>query len=87
MVDYFQLPKRVAEGRRQVLVTSSYLEEENPFRYSTLAAFSFLPLVLLAVLKRRSGRMLCATSPGECVGSPELKLGVCLVRMSICLDF
>lgn len=59
MVDYFQLPKRVAEGRRQVLVTRSYLEEENPFRPSTSAAFSFLLLELFAILTRRGVEECC----------------------------
>jgi len=30
MVDYFELPERVAEGGRQVLVTRLYSEQENP---------------------------------------------------------
>lgn len=69
MVDYFELPKRVAEGRRQVLVTCSYLEQENPSRLSTSAAFSFFTAQALCDQER--GRMLCATSPGECVGTPR----------------
>lgn len=73
MVDYFELPKRVAEGRRQVLVTRSYLEQENPSGLSTSAAYSFFTAQALCDLnEERSGRMLCATSPGECVGTPRL---------------
>lgn len=41
MVDYFELPQRVAEGWRQVLVTRLYLVQENPSRPSTSAAFIF----------------------------------------------
>ncbi|XP_034437338.1 nuclear factor of activated T-cells, cytoplasmic 3 isoform X4 [Hippoglossus hippoglossus] len=74
MLDYFELPKRVAEGRRQVLVTRRYLGQENPSSPSTSAASDF---VLLKHFhdhnEERSGRMLCATSPGECVGTPRLK--------------
>ncbi|XP_035483353.1 nuclear factor of activated T-cells, cytoplasmic 3 isoform X3 [Scophthalmus maximus] len=74
MVDYFELPKRVAEGRRQVLVTSSYLEQENPSRPRTSPAIDFLLLKQICDRNaERSGRMLCATSPGECVGTPRLQ--------------
>lgn len=74
MVDYFELPKRVAEGRRQVLVTRSYSEQEKPLSPRHVCS---LRLFFTAEARRdrneeRSGRMLCATSPGECVGTPTL---------------
>lgn len=79
MVDYFELPERVAEGRRQVLVTRSYSVQENPSRPSTSAAFNFFTARALCDLNgERSGRMLCTTSPGECVGTPNSSQ-VCLV--------
>ncbi|KAK5935043.1 hypothetical protein CgunFtcFv8_020441 [Champsocephalus gunnari] len=73
MVDYFELPERVAAGRRQVLVTRLYLVPENPSSPSTSAAFNFFTAQALCDLnEERSGRMLCAPSPGECAGTPTL---------------
>lgn len=59
MVDYFELPKRVAEGRRQVLVTRLYLVQENPSRPSTSAAFNFLLLKRFAILTGRGVEECC----------------------------
>lgn len=59
MVDYFELPKRVAEGRRQVLVTCSYLEQENPSRPGTSAAFYFLLLKRFVIVTRRGVEECC----------------------------
>lgn len=36
--------------------------------------------------EERSGRMLCANSPGECVGTPRLQPGVFRVYMCLCLS-
>lgn len=61
MVDYFELPKRVAEGsRRQVLVTRLYLVQENPSRPSTSGAFNFLQLKRFAILTGRGVEECCA---------------------------
>lgn len=75
MVDYFELPKRVAEGRRQVLVTRPYLEQENPSCPSSLQLFTAQTLCDLK--EERSGRMLCATMSGECVPALPDSAQVC----------
>lgn len=59
MVDYFELPKRVAEGRRQVLVTRLYLVQENPSRPSTSTAFNFVLLKHFVILTRRGVEECC----------------------------
>lgn len=60
MVDYFELPKRVAEGRRQVLVTRLYLVQENPSRPSSSPAFNFLLLKRFAIFTGRGVEECCA---------------------------
>lgn len=86
MVDYFELPKRVAEGRRQVLVTTSYLDQENPCMSQHVCSLQlFTAQALCDHNEERSGRMLCTTSPGECCSTPTLKPGVGVVPAWVCL--
>lgn len=87
MVDYFELPKRVAEGRRQVLVTCSYLEQENPFRPSTSAAFNFLLLEHFAILTRRGVEECCVPHRQVSVSALPDSSQVCLVCICVSLGF
>lgn len=87
MVDYFELPKRVAEGRRQVLVTRSYLEQENPSRPSTSGAFNFLQLKHFVILTRRGVEECCVPHRQVSVSALPDSSQVCFVRVCVRLDF
>ena len=90
MVDYFELPERVAEGRRQVLVTCLYLVPENPSSPSTSAAFNFLLLKHFAILTRRGVEECCVLHRQVSVPALPLSSLVCVcvcVRARVGLDF